>query len=96
MHLDEAKTSTIDFETAHAKGRIEILSGVKIGYVSVTSGTGEASSTRISLTIQDKPFSFEGPELRIGERSFGPLAGEVQVRIGPEGVFVGAEKRGEL
>lgn len=96
MHLDNQATSTIDFESVHARGRIEILPGVEIGYANTTVSSGSESSSRTRLTLREQPFSFDGPELRIGERSYGKLAGEVQVRIGPDGVFVGGEKRGEL
>ena len=99
MSIDDKTTSVIEFESAHAKGRIEIQAGVPIGYRSTTvttSGPQAASSVRSRLTIRDQLLSFDGPELRLGDRSYGTLSGEVQVRIAPEGVFVNGEKRGGL
>lgn len=92
MQLSETETSRIGFESACARGTIEIRVGVRIGYASATSN----GSTRQSLTLDGKAFVFDGPELLIGPQSYGPLAGEVAIVIEPGLVRVNGQKRGEL
>jgi hypothetical protein len=92
MQLSETETSRIGFESAHARGTIEIRPGVRIGYASAASN----GVTRQSLTLDGKAFVFDGPELLIGPQSYGPLAGEVAIVIEPGLVRVNGQKRGEL
>lgn len=99
MQLSETEASHIEFESAYCKGMITIQPGVRIGYASVSTGpakAGEAPSTRQLLTLDDKQFLFDGPELLIGPKSYGKLAGEAHVGISREGVVVNGEKRGAL
>jgi len=88
MQLNEGAPSHITFESAFAKGAIEIAGDVKIGYQSVTEGP-----SRQVITLDGQPFAFDGPELKIGEKSYGKLTGEVQIQISASGVLVNGEKR---
>ncbi|MBK7644546.1 MAG: hypothetical protein IPJ19_16125 [Planctomycetes bacterium] len=92
MQISEKETSHLGFESKHAKGSIAIAVGVRIDYTSTTTN----GSTRQLLTLDGKALEFEGPELLIGGKSFGKLAGEVAVVIEPGSVTVNGEKRGEL
>ena len=92
MQLSETGTSHITYESRHSKGSIEIKPGIRIGYASgVVKGV-----TRQSLTLDDRPFDFEGPELVIGALNFGALDGDVTIVIEPGKVSVNGAKRGDL
>jgi hypothetical protein len=92
MQLSETDTSHIAFESAYSRGTIDILPGVRIGYASATSN----GVVHQSLTLQDKQFLFDGPDLVIGPKSYGALSGQVAIVIGPEGVTINGERRGAL
>ncbi len=93
MQLNEGKPSHIGFESAQAQGMIEIAADVHIGYESVTVTPDSAGSSRTVITLDGKLLDFWGPELKIGERSYGRLSGAMQIQISANGVTVNGEKR---
>ena len=93
MQLNEGTPSHITFESAFAKGTIEIAGDVKIGYQSITVTPDKDATSRQVITLDGQAFVFDGAELRIGEKSYGKLAGEVQIQISATGVTVNGEKR---
>ena len=93
MQLNEGKPSHIGFESSYAKGTIEIGADVHIGYQSATVMPDKAGASRQVITLDGKVLDFEGPLLTIGDKSYGKLAGDVQIRIAGEGVSVNGEKR---
>lgn len=93
MQLNDGKPSHIAFESQYAQGTIEIAADVKIGYQSVTVTPDSAGASRQVITLDGKLFDFWGAELRIGERSYGKLAGAVEIRISAAEVTVNGEKR---
>jgi len=88
MQLNEGTPSHITFESAYAKGTIEIAGDVKIGSQSI----GDASPRQV-ITLDGKVLVFDGAELKLGEKSYGKLAGEVRIEISAAGVTVNGEKR---
>jgi len=93
MQLNEGKPSHIGFESQYAQGMIEIAPDVHIGYQSVSVTPDSAGAPRQVITLDGKPLDFSGPELRIGERSYGKLSGAVRIHIDASGVTVNEEKR---
>jgi hypothetical protein len=93
MQLNEGKPSHIGFESPHAQGMIEIAPDVKIGYQAVTVTPDASGASRQVITLDGKTLEFWGPELKIGERSYGKLSGAVQIKIDASGVTVNGEKR---
>jgi hypothetical protein len=93
MQLNDGAPSRISFESAYAKGTIEIGADVHIGYQSVTRTPEEAGASREVITLDGQVLDFWGSELKVGEKSHGKLAGEVQIRITREGVSVNGEAR---
>lgn len=93
MQLDDGAPSHITFESAYAKGTIEIGAEVQIGYQSVTRSPEEASASHAVITLDGQVLDFWGSELKLGEKSHGKLAGEVQIRITRAGVSVNGETR---
>jgi hypothetical protein len=66
---------------------------VKIGYQSLTVTPDKEGTSRQVITLDGLAFAFDGAELKIGEKSYGKLAGEVQIEISSQGVTVNGEKR---
>jgi hypothetical protein len=95
MQLKEGEPSHISFESAYAKGTIEIASDVHIGYQSVTVTPDTAGGSRQVITLDGKALEFDGPELLIGGESKGKLEGEMDILIGAPGVVFrgGVHKR---
>jgi len=83
MQLNEGKPSYITFESAYAKGTIEIAADVKIDYKSSTDSAGVSKSL---ITIDGKVLEFDGPELLIGGEKKGKLEGPISILIGAPGV----------
>jgi hypothetical protein len=52
-----------------------------------------AGASKQVITLDGKALEFWGPELKIGERSYGKLSGAVQIKIDASGVTVNGEKR---
>jgi hypothetical protein len=92
---DGKSAGRIEFTSPHASGSIEIAPEVRVEYELDVLG-GPASSQKTILRIAQGELHFDGSELRIGERAFGALDGQVAIRIGRDGVFVNGEKRGDL
>ena len=93
MHIEQGGTTWVDFESEYAKGHIDIAPEVDIDYVNEPD---EAGSFQPLLTVDGKVLRTEWPELRIGGKSYGKLAGKMQIQISRAGVIVNGEKRGEL
>ena len=93
MQLNEGKPSHIGFESSYAQGTIEIAADVKIGYQSITFTPASAGVSKQVITLDGKVCDFWGSELKIGERSHGPLSGAVVIRIDASRVTVNGEKR---
>ena len=86
MQLNEGKPSHITFESAYAKGTIEIASDVHIDYQSVTVTPDSAGASKQLITLDGKVLEFDGPELLIGGEKKGKLEGEMDILIGAPGV----------
>ena len=93
LKLNEGKTSYVGFESSYAQGMIEIGADVHIGYQSVTVSPDASGASRQVITLDGKMLDIWGPELKIGERGYGKLAGAVQIRIDASGVTVNGQKR---
>jgi hypothetical protein len=93
MQLKEGEPSRIVFESGKARGSIEIAADVKIGYQSLTVSPDSAGQLRQVITLDGEPLDFWDGELRIGKKSYGKLAGEVQIGISAQGVTVNGAKR---
>jgi len=86
MQLNEGKPSHITFESAYAKGTIEIAGDVHIGYQSVTVTPDSAGASKQVITLDGKVLEFDGPELLIGGEKKGKLQGEMSILIAAPGV----------
>ena len=90
---NEGKTSHIEFESSFAQGTIEIAPDARIDYKSITVVQDNTETSRTVITLDGKALDFWGPELMIGERSYGKLSGAVQVQISRDRVLVNDEQR---
>ena len=86
MQLNDGTPSHITFESAYAKGTIEIAADVRIDYQSVAVMPDTAGTSRQVITLDGKVLEFDGPELLIGGEKKGKLEGEMDILIGAPGV----------
>ncbi len=92
----DGEGGTIRFDTGTFRGTIEIGTGLLLGYKSLSQASAAGHSSKTILTIDGREMIIEQDRLRVGERVIGPLSGEVDIRIGKDGVFVDGAKKSEL
>ena len=98
VHISNASfgdgKSSFEFQSTASNGDIVIDPQVPSEYKStVVDGVEDPSN---GYRVRGRVIQFGKGELRIGNRSYGPLTGKVHIEIRPNGVLVNGESRGEL
>ncbi|MBK8177834.1 MAG: hypothetical protein IPK67_02820 [Planctomycetes bacterium] len=82
----------ITYVSAHGAGSLAAAPPHLVKAVSVQGGGPQQSE----WTLDGRKLDFLGEELVIGDRRYGSIRGETKIEIGPAGVLVNGEQRGEL
>lgn len=89
---DGKSAGKFEFKSSYASGSVELAPEVHVDFELDIEG----KSQKTILRVAQGELHLDGPELRIGNKSFGALEGQVRIRIGRDGVFVNGGKRGDL
>jgi hypothetical protein len=84
----------IRFTSSAASGDLVVDPGLAAEFKSTT--VGGAASPGSGFRVRGRLVEFTGGELRIGDRSYGPLKGAVHIELRPDEVLVNGESRGPL
>jgi hypothetical protein len=87
---------TVTFDTARARGILTIAPGMAAKYEITTQTSAGGSTTKTKLEIDGRILSIEDDSIRIGDKTIGPLSGEVKVEVKKDGVWVDGVKKSDL
>ncbi len=86
----------VTFDTGRMRGVLTIAPGMETGYEITTQTVAGESTLKTTIKVDGRVLSVEPDSIRIGNKSIGPLSGEVKIEVKADGVYVDGTKKSDL
>lgn len=96
MLLDNSKDSILECNTGVWTGRVTIAREIVVGYQNVTTTTTVGTASKTTLTLDGVLMTVERDGLCFGASTRVALAGETEVTVRRDGVYVKGQKQADL